>query len=87
MAEIAPSSVNDQSLGELALKVVNLTVATTGDTYTIEINAPVVDYWCHSNIGTAGYSPDVKWDNTTGAFTFTQTTQVGVTTLFILMRT
>ena len=87
MAEITIVSRRDVSLGSLVLKIINLTVATTGDVYTIEKYAPVVDYWCQSHIGTAGYSPDVSWSAATGAFTFTQTSQVGNTSLFILMKT
>ena len=86
MAEIDPDKVYSENVHSLSLKVVQLTLATTGDTYTIEPNAPVVDYWCQSHIGTAGYSPDVSWSASTGAFTFTQTSQVGNTSLFILMR-
>jgi hypothetical protein len=87
MAEITPTSIANIGAGELALKTVNLTLATTGDTYTIEPNAPVIDYWCQGNVGTAGYKPDVLWTASTGAFTFTQTSQIGATTLFILMNT
>jgi len=86
MAEIAPNSVYDESAESLKLEIVSLTLATTGDTYTIEKGAPVVAYWCQSHIGVAGYSPDVSWDATTGAFTFYQDTQLGLTSLFILMK-
>ena len=87
MAEITISARHNTGAGSLVLKVIQLTVATTGDVYTIEPYAPVVDYWCSSHIGSAGYSPDVKWTASTGAFTFSQTTRVGAITLFILMRT
>jgi hypothetical protein len=87
MAETAIVARHNVSLGSLSLRIINLTVATTGDVYTIEPYAPVVDYWCQSHIGTAGYSPDVSWTASTGAFTFSQGTQVGNTSLFILMRT
>lgn len=87
MAEIAPNTYTQTvSAGSMKLVIVSLTLATTGDTYTIEPNAPVVDYWCQSHIGTAGYSPDVSWSATTGTFTFYQDAQLGLTSLFILMR-
>jgi hypothetical protein len=87
MAEIAPDKVYSERVGSLALKIVQLTLATTGDTYTIEKYAPVVDYWCQTHIGTAGYKPDVSWSADTGTFTFTQDAQLGNTSLFVLMRT
>jgi hypothetical protein len=87
MAETALVAKYSEVIGSLSLKIINLTVATTGDVYTIEKYAPVVDYWCQSHIGTAGYSPDVSYAPTTGEFTFTQASQVGNTSLFILMRT
>jgi hypothetical protein len=86
MAETALVAKYRETIGSLSLAIVNLTVATTGDVYTIEKNAPVVDYWCQSHIGTAGYSPDVSYAPTTGEFTFTQASQVGNTSLFILLR-
>jgi hypothetical protein len=87
MADTVPDKTISLGGGSVVLKIVSLTIATTGDTYTIEPYAPVIDYWCQTHIGTAGYSPDVKWVPATGAFTFTQATRVGLTSLFILLKT
>ena len=86
MSEIAPSTIHNGSLGSLKLIIVSLTIGSSGDTYTIEPYAPVVDYWVQSHIGTAGYSGDVKWTASTGVFAITNAQQ-GLTSLFILMKT
>jgi hypothetical protein len=86
MAELAPTSTLNLSMGSNKLAVVGITLlSATGDTYTIEIGAPVVDYWMRSNVGSAGYAPDVKFDATAGTFTF-YAARTGAQKLFILLK-
>ena len=85
-AEIAPNKVSGHSMGSLKLVIVSLTTSSSGDTYTIEKYAPVVDYWIQSHVGTAGYSSDVQYVPSTGIFTITSAQQ-GLNSLFILMKT
>jgi hypothetical protein len=86
MAELVPTKVTSHSFGSCKLCSVALTTGSASDTYTIEANAPVVDYWAQGMIGSAGYSPDVTWTASTGAFLITSAHQ-GAIKLFILMKT
>lgn len=89
MAEIAPNSTKHiVSAGSMKLVIVSLTLVTTGDTYTIEANAPVVDFWVQTHLGNStGYNLDTTWTASSGAFTFYTDQALGLTSLFILMRT
>ena len=86
MAELVPTKATAHSMGSNKLAIVALTTGSASDTYTIEPYAPVVDYWAQGNIGSAGYSPDVKWTSSTGEFLITSAHQ-GAIKLFILMKT
>jgi hypothetical protein len=59
-------------------------MGSASDTYVIEAYAPVVDFWCQSQVGTAGYSADVTWTPSTGTFLLTNAGHNGTVKLFIL---
>lgn len=66
--------------------MVELTTGSASDTYTIQANSPVLEYWTAGHVGTAGYAPDVTYTASTGVFLLTSAQQ-GAVCLFILMRT
>ena len=87
MAAITPSSTYRESLGSLTLLVVNLTMGSTSDTYTVSPNLQVLDFWANANIGTTSTSAvDVTYVPSTGVFTFCTVTNYGAMTLFVLVR-
>ena len=89
MAAITPSAVYRESLGSLTLIIATLAIGSNSDTYTVDINSPVVAFWAQSQAGVGGkQDPDVTWTPSTGVFLLSSGTVVsGSTLLFILMRT
>lgn len=88
MAAITPTNVYRENVGSLTLLINNITTTTTSDTYQIGIGAPVLSFWCQSNIGNGFDGSDITWNPTTGNITMTGgTTGIGAMILYILMRT
>ena len=88
MAAITPTNTYRESMGSLTLLITQMTVTTNSDTYTIQANAPVVDFWSQAESGNGSNGPDITWTPSTGVFALTSGTIVaGKITLFILQRT
>lgn len=82
MAAITPNSVITENLGSLTLKIINLTVGSTSDTYTMGAGFPIVGAWLE------GQNPAgrVSYVVSTGVFTLTNTSGTTAANLFVLMR-
>jgi hypothetical protein len=86
MAAITSTTITTENLGSLTLQIVTLTMGSTSDTYVYKTYAPVLDYWTASQVGTAGYAPDVTYTASTGTFLLTMGSHNGTIKLYILLR-
>jgi len=82
MAAITANSVITESLGSLTLKIVNLTVGSTSDTYTYAAGQPIVGAWLES----INPAARVTYVVSTGVFTLINTSGTASANLFILVR-
>lgn len=81
MAALTANSVLSESVGSMTLKIVNLTIGSTSDTYTLYAGAPIVAVWVEGIIGQTA-----TFVQSTGVITLTNAAGTGAINLFILMR-
>ena len=80
MAALTASNVVSHSLGSLNLKIVDLTIANTSDTWTLYAGAPIVGAWVEGIIGQT-----VTYVASTGVFTLTNAAGTGAVKLYVLL--
>jgi len=80
MAALTASAINRQSLGSVTLLIVDLTIGSTSDTFTIAAGSPIVGAWVEGIIGET-----VTWVQSTGVFTLTNSSGTGAVKLYIIL--
>lgn len=80
MAALTASNVNIQNVGSLTLQIVDLTIGSTSDTYTLYARAPIVGVWVQGIIGQTA-----TFVQSTGVITLTNSSGTGAVKLYILL--
>ena len=80
MAALTPTSIINRNAGDHTLLIVNLTIGSTSDTYTMVAGAPILGAWVAGIIGET-----VTFVQSTGVFTLTNSSGTGPVQLFIML--
>lgn len=80
MAALTATNVNIQNVGSLTLQIVDLTIGSTSDTYTLYAGAPIVGVWVQGIIGQTA-----TFVQSTGVITLTNSSGTGAVKLYILL--
>lgn len=81
MAALTASSVQSESVGSMTMKIVDLTIGSTSDTWTLYAGAPIVGAWVSGIIGQT-----VTYVASTGIFTLTNAAGTGAVKLYVLLK-
>lgn len=80
MAALTPTNVITQNLGSVTLLIVDLTIGSTSDTYTLYAGAPIMGTWVQGIIGQTS-----TFVQSTGVITLTNASGTGAVKLYILL--
>lgn len=80
MAALTATNVLTRNAGDHTLLVVDLTIGSTSDTYTIQAGSPIIGAWVMGIIGQT-----VTFVASTGVFTLTNASGTGAVKLYIML--
>ena len=80
MAAITATNTISRNSGDHTLLVVDLTIGSTSDTYTLFAGAPIIGAWVQGIIGQT-----VTFVQSTGVFTLTNASGTGPVKLYIML--
>lgn len=82
MAALTASNVIQKNSGEFTLLIVDLTIGSTSDTWTLYAGAPILGAWVSGIIGET-----VTFVQSTGVFTLTNASGTGAVKLYVMLGT
>lgn len=82
MAALTATNVVTRNAGDHTLLIVDLTIGSTSDTYTLYAGAPILGAWVQGIIGET-----VTFVQSTGVFTLTNASGTGAVKLYIMLAT